>query len=161
MNKHKSNKIKENSNTVRHLIMGQIITTQNLVAIKEVRHAGQSLWAGKLNVHHIILQCGTPQTTIYACAWFLCHVFVCILISVWVFCYTTWHVHFLTLDASEHFFVSMLFIALPALTYSSQDRGHIDLYDNQLDVLCLPAHYQFYLHTLWTYSQWNRDFDVS
>ena len=42
MNKHKSNKIKENSNTVRHLIMGQIITTQNLVAIKEVRHAGQS-----------------------------------------------------------------------------------------------------------------------
>ena len=42
MNKHKSNKIKENSNTVRHLIMGQIITTQNLVAIKEVRHAGQN-----------------------------------------------------------------------------------------------------------------------
>ena len=41
MNKHKSNKIKENSNTVRHLMMGQIITTQNLVAIKEVRHAGQ------------------------------------------------------------------------------------------------------------------------
>ena len=41
MNKHKSNKIKENSNTVRHLIIGQIITTQNLVAIKEVRHAGQ------------------------------------------------------------------------------------------------------------------------
>ena len=27
---------------MRHLIMGQIITTQNLVAIKEVRHAGQS-----------------------------------------------------------------------------------------------------------------------
>ena len=42
MNKHKSNKIKENSNTVRHLIMGQITNTQNLVAIKEVRHAGQS-----------------------------------------------------------------------------------------------------------------------
>ena len=41
MNKHKSNKIKENSYTVRHLIMGQIIITQNLVAIKEVRHAGQ------------------------------------------------------------------------------------------------------------------------
>ena len=41
MNKHKSNKIKENSNIVRHLIMGQITTTQNLVAIKEVRHAGQ------------------------------------------------------------------------------------------------------------------------
>ena len=41
MNKNKSNKIKENSNTVRHLIMGQIITTQNLVAIKVVRHAGQ------------------------------------------------------------------------------------------------------------------------
>ena len=41
MNKHKSNKIKENSNTVRHLIMGQIITT--LVAIKEVRHAEQIL----------------------------------------------------------------------------------------------------------------------
>ena len=35
MNKHKSSKIKENSNTVRHLIMGQITTTQNLVAIKE------------------------------------------------------------------------------------------------------------------------------
>ena len=33
MNKHKSNKRKENSNTVRHLIMGQITTTQNLVAI--------------------------------------------------------------------------------------------------------------------------------
>ena len=44
MNKHKSNKIKENSYTVRHLIMGQIITTQNIVAIKEVRHAGQ--WHG-------------------------------------------------------------------------------------------------------------------
>ena len=43
MNKHKSNKIKENSNTVRHLIMGQITTTQNLVAIKEVRHAGQQV----------------------------------------------------------------------------------------------------------------------
>ena len=41
MNTHKSNKIKENSNTVRHLIMGQIITTQNLVAIKVVQHAGQ------------------------------------------------------------------------------------------------------------------------
>ena len=41
MDKHKSNKIKENSNTVRHLIMGQITTTQNLVAIKDVRHAGQ------------------------------------------------------------------------------------------------------------------------
>ena len=41
MNKHKSNKIKENPNTVRHLVMGQITTTQNLVAIKEVRHAGQ------------------------------------------------------------------------------------------------------------------------
>ena len=26
---------------MRHLIMGQITTTQNLVAIKEVRHAGQ------------------------------------------------------------------------------------------------------------------------
>ena len=36
MNKHKSNKMKkENSNTVRHLIMGQITTTPNLVAIKE------------------------------------------------------------------------------------------------------------------------------
>ena len=46
MNKHKSNKIKENSNTVRHLIMGQIITTQNLVAIKVVRHAGQ--WSVQL-----------------------------------------------------------------------------------------------------------------
>ena len=41
MNKHKWNKRKENSNTVKHLIMGQITTTQNLVAIKEVRHAGQ------------------------------------------------------------------------------------------------------------------------
>ena len=45
MNKHNSNKLKENSNTVRHVIMGQIITTQNLVAIKEVRHAGQKLIA--------------------------------------------------------------------------------------------------------------------
>ena len=43
MNKHKSNEIKENSNTVRHLIMGEITTTQNLVAIKEVRHAGQKI----------------------------------------------------------------------------------------------------------------------
>ena len=42
MDKHKSNKINENSNTVSHLIMGQITTTQNLVAIKEVRHAGQT-----------------------------------------------------------------------------------------------------------------------
>ena len=41
MNKHKSSKIKENSNTVRHLIIGQIITTQNLVATKVVRLAGQ------------------------------------------------------------------------------------------------------------------------
>ena len=38
MNKHKSNKLKENSNTVRHLIMGQIITTQNLVARDNIRH---------------------------------------------------------------------------------------------------------------------------
>ena len=43
MNKHKSSKIKENSNTVRHLIIGQIITTQNLVATKVVRLAGQSV----------------------------------------------------------------------------------------------------------------------
>ena len=50
MNKHKSNKIKENSNTVRHLIMGQIITTQNLVAIKVVRHAGQ--WESARKVHY-------------------------------------------------------------------------------------------------------------
>ena len=50
MNKHKSNKIIENSNTVRHLIMGQITTTQNLVAIKEVRHAGQSYSFG-VHVH--------------------------------------------------------------------------------------------------------------
>ena len=48
MNKHKSNKIKENSNTVRHLIMGQITTTQNLVAIKEVRHAGQQVLVNEL-----------------------------------------------------------------------------------------------------------------
>ena len=57
MNKHKSNKIKENSDTVRHLIMGQIITTQNLVAIKEVRHAGQQATgldarASRVNVLH-------------------------------------------------------------------------------------------------------------
>ena len=47
MNKHKSHKIKEDPNTVRHLIMGRITTTQNLVAIKEVRHAGQKYlpWA--------------------------------------------------------------------------------------------------------------------
>ena len=53
MNKHKSNKIKENSNTVRHLIMGQIITTQNLVAIKVVRHAGQSgsTWTRPCGTH--------------------------------------------------------------------------------------------------------------
>ena len=50
MSKHKSNKIKENSNTVRHLIMGQITTTQNLVAIKEVRHAGQQGHPGLLGV---------------------------------------------------------------------------------------------------------------
>ena len=50
MNKHKSNKIKENSNTVRHLIMGQITTTQNLVAIKEVRHAGQICHPGRWNI---------------------------------------------------------------------------------------------------------------
>ena len=50
MNKHKSNKIKENSNTVRHLIMGQITTTQNLVAIKEVRHAGQKDISIKKNI---------------------------------------------------------------------------------------------------------------
>ena len=55
MNKHKSNKIKENSNTVRHLIMGQITSTQNLVAIKEVRHAGQ--------------QPKTPATCMSGCVW--------------------------------------------------------------------------------------------
>ena len=53
MNKHKSNKIKENSNTVRHLIMGQIITTQNLVAIKEVRHAGQ--WCHQMETFSTLL----------------------------------------------------------------------------------------------------------
>ena len=53
MNKHKSNKIKENSNTARHLIMGQITTTQNLVAIKEVRHAGQQaiIWTNADPIH--------------------------------------------------------------------------------------------------------------
>ena len=55
MNKHKSNKIKENSNTVRHLIMGQITTTQNLVAIKEVRHAGQkTLTTTPSSIDHFI-----------------------------------------------------------------------------------------------------------
>ena len=53
MNKHKSNKIKENSNTVRHLIMGQITTTQNLVAIKEVRHAGQ--WRHQMETFFALL----------------------------------------------------------------------------------------------------------
>ena len=57
MSKHKSNKIKENSNTVRHLIMGQITTTQNLVAIKEVRHAGQLVWI------HTIQIVTRPQNT--------------------------------------------------------------------------------------------------
>ena len=51
MNKHKSNKIKENSNTLRHLIMGQITTTQYLVAIKEVRQAGQWNYAQSLMYH--------------------------------------------------------------------------------------------------------------
>ena len=55
MNKHKSNKIKENSNTVRHLIMGQITTTKNLVAIKEVRHAGQI--AVQINAVENIFKC--------------------------------------------------------------------------------------------------------
>ena len=54
MNKHKWNKIKENSNTVRHLIIGQIITTQNLVAIKEVRHAGQ--WSRKLASFALVIE---------------------------------------------------------------------------------------------------------
>ena len=60
MNKHKSNKIKENSNTVRHLIMGQITTTQNLVAIKEVRHAGQWYihWAYIWKHQSVLSECG-------------------------------------------------------------------------------------------------------
>ena len=49
MNKHKSNKMKENSNTVRHMIMGQITTTQNFVAIKEVRQAGQKQKTDRLS----------------------------------------------------------------------------------------------------------------
>ena len=61
MNKHKSNKIKENSNTVRHLIMGQIITTQNLVATKVVRLAGQ--WGVK--VADIIEQSELSQNILY------------------------------------------------------------------------------------------------
>ena len=61
MNKHKSNKIKENSNTVRHLIMGQITTTQNLVAIKEVRHAGQLDWVSS---DLLPLSTGVPQGSI-------------------------------------------------------------------------------------------------
>ena len=58
MNKHKLNKRKENSNTVRHLIIGQIITTQNLVAIKEVRHAGQSnkIKENSYTVRHLIME---------------------------------------------------------------------------------------------------------
>ena len=60
MNKHiKSNKIKENFNTVRHLIMGQITTTQNLVAIKEVRHARK--WV----CIHYGLRCFHPRRKIY------------------------------------------------------------------------------------------------
>ena len=54
MNKHKSDKIKENSNTVRHLIMGQITTTHNLVAIKEVRHAGQQNKKNLCNIHSFV-----------------------------------------------------------------------------------------------------------
>ena len=57
MNKHKSNKIKENSNTVRHLIMGQIITTQNLVATKVVRLAGQWPCSGFLGVFIRHMEC--------------------------------------------------------------------------------------------------------
>ena len=60
MNKHKSNKIKENSNTVRHLIMGQIITTQNLVAIKEVRHAEQRRNSSALEME-LRLSCINPS----------------------------------------------------------------------------------------------------
>ena len=56
MNKHKSNKIKESSNTVRHLIMGQITTTQILVAIKEVRHAGQKRAKLMVSDHYLSVQ---------------------------------------------------------------------------------------------------------
>ena len=71
MNKHKSNKIKENSNTVRHLIMGQIITTQSLVAIKEVRHAGQQRPLPH-GIRELNLQASITQqdfaTNIFSCA---------------------------------------------------------------------------------------------
>ena len=63
MNKHNSNKIKENSNTVRHLIVGQITTTQNLVAIKEVRHAGQ--------LRSFILTTDHDVYRLILCLWFL------------------------------------------------------------------------------------------
>ena len=118
-------------------------------------------------MHHKILHCGTPQTIIYACAWFICYfdfclIFYVILISVWVFCYTIWHVHFLTLDASEPFFANMLSIVHPN-SHSVMTRLYLHIYlcENKLDVLCLQAHYPFYLHSLWTYSQSNRAFNAS
>ena len=68
MNKHKSNKMKENSNTVRHLIMGQITTTQNLVAIKEVRHAGQIPPLVDIIWHHLHTPCREINSECRFCA---------------------------------------------------------------------------------------------
>ena len=94
MNKHKSSKIKENSNTVRHLIIGQIITTQNLVATKVVRLAGQLLelfeaYHWKQGRHSSDAECYNTQPFIrafqryltktvvdstYGCIWAVCNV---------------------------------------------------------------------------------------
>ena len=91
MNKHKSNKIKENSNTVRHLIMGQIITTQNLVAIKVVRHAGQQVmgldaWASRVKCPARFMSHLHKICIYMSCLWLLfvllfvhyCKVMVCV-----------------------------------------------------------------------------------
>ena len=102
----------------------------------------KSLWAGKLNVHHMILQCGTPQTTIYACAWFSCHVFVCILISVWVFVirldmYISWHLMPPNIFSSACFSLH----TQPSLIY----RKTLDI------LICMTTNFTFYAYRLITH----------
>ena len=65
MNKHKSNKIKENSNTVRHLIMGQITTTQNLVQKKSGTPDN--------NILTISLSCQNNVILCFAYQWKYCY----------------------------------------------------------------------------------------
>ena len=133
---------------------------------------GNFTWTKKQSEKHILqnsghfikamFKCiffGTPQTIVYAMLDFLRYFDFCLsLFTLFWFLfefsvirldmYISWH-----LMLPNHFLSTCCPLHIPTLTQLWQDFGHIYLCGNQLDVSCLQAHYPFYLHCLWTYSQ--------